>query len=144
MRRAIVAMFLLTAACRWAQEAQQVTYEQTSPRELLRKYEWFKDSAAQLDKKRADIEVMRIQVESLEDAYADVGRADWARSDRESHAIMTSELTGLTMSYNRLAADYNSQMAKANWSFANVGALPVGLPDDAVPLPREFAQYEIK
>lgn len=41
-------------------------------------------------------------------------------------------------SYNSLAADYNSQMAKFNWRFANKGDLPPGATD---PLPREFKPY---
>ena len=41
----------------WFSETAQVTQEEFGPRAMLEKYEWFKDAAAQLDKKQADITV---------------------------------------------------------------------------------------
>jgi len=41
----------------WFSETAQVTQGEFGPRAMLEKYEWFKDAAAQLDKKQADITV---------------------------------------------------------------------------------------
>lgn len=120
-------------------EAVQVAREEFGPREALKKYEWFKDASAQLEKKQADIAVYKKRFASLEQAYKGEPRSKWARDDREQHSIWASEVSGVIASFNSLAADYNAQMAKFNWRFANVGDLPKGAD---VPLPREFKTYE--
>lgn len=119
-------------------EAYQVAREETGPRALLRKYEWFKDAAAQLDKKMADIEVYENKLILLEKAYEGTPRKDWPRSDLEQFNLWAVELAGLKASYNSLAAQYNSNMAKINYAFTNVGDLPPGAVE---PLPREFRDY---
>lgn len=122
----------------WLTESGQVARVQLGPREALRKYEWFKDAAANLDSKRADIKNMETSLSELEKNYAGVSRKDWATSDRDEQAQLTAELNGLKSSYNDLAAQYNAGMAKINFAFANVGQLPKGA---AEPLPREFKPY---
>lgn len=122
----------------WLTESGQVAREQYGPREALRKYEWFKDAAANLDSKRADIKVLEKSVDALEKNYTGVSRKDWASDDRSEQAQLTAELNGLRSSYNDLAAEYNAGMAKINFAFANVGQLPQGTTE---PLPREFKPY---
>ena len=46
-------VFVLGAGFGWFGEAAQVTREEFGPRAMLGKYEWFKDAAAQLEKKQA-------------------------------------------------------------------------------------------
>lgn len=142
----IAALFLLffvalPATClvtSWFGEAAQVAREEFGPRELLKKYEWFKDCAAQLDAKQADIKVFFARIKALEECYEDERRKDWAREDRQQHAVWQSEVAGVKASYNGLAAEYNAQMAKFNWRFCNAGTLPEGAD---VPLPREYRAY---
>lgn len=122
----------------WFAETAQVVQEEFGPREALRKYEWFKDAAAALDKKRADLTIYEARFQSLENAYKGQPRSAWARDDREQWSIWQSEAAGVKASYNTLAADYNAQMAKFNWAFAEAGRLPRGA---AEPLPREFKPY---
>jgi len=122
----------------WFTEAAQVAKEEFGPRASLEKYEWFKDAASTLDKKRADIEVYQSRMKMLESAYPDMGRGKWPREDREQFNVWSSELAGIRASYNSLAAEYNAAMAKFNWAFANAGDLPRGA---EVPLPREFKPY---
>jgi hypothetical protein len=122
----------------WCSEAQDVAYEQTRPRELLRKYEWFKDAAAQLDKKAADLSVYDARLAALAGDYAKIPRAKWPRDDREQFNLWATEAAGVKASYNALAAEYNAQMAKDNWRFCNRGTLPPGV---ETPLPREFRAY---
>ena len=107
----------------------KVVEKEFYPEALLRKYEWFKDAAAQLDKKRADIQVYAAR---LKDATV----VD--RTEREQRMIWQTELAGIKASYNALAAEYNSQMVKFNWRFTNVGDLPPGATE---PLPRDFKPY---
>lgn len=122
----------------WFSEAAQVAQEEFGPRAMLEKYEWFKDAAAQLDKKRADIRVYKSRISHMKEDYKDVKRLDWPRSDREQFNLWRTEVAGVIASYNGLAAEYNSQMAKFNWRFANRGELPQGATE---PLPREFKPY---
>jgi|SRR5439155_12712764 len=122
----------------FAHRAVSVVSAQLDPAELQRRYEWFKDAAAQLDQKRATVSVYAKRFEQLEASYAGKPRSAWARDDREQWAIWQSEVAGVRASYNTLAADYNAQMAKWNWRFTNRGMLPQGATE---PLPREFKPY---
>ena len=124
--------------CSVVNEAAQVAQEEFGPRAMLQKYEWFKDVAATLEAKQADIKVYQGRISMLQEDYAGVARKDWPRSDREQMSIWRSEVAGVIASFNGLAAEYNAQMAKFNWSFANAGTLPKGA---TVPLPREFKRY---
>lgn len=139
--RPLLFLALLLPACRgcqWAREAEEVTYQEVRPEALLRKYTWFKDAAAQLDKKRADIEVYRTRITTMDQMYAETPRAAWPRPDLEQYNLWATEVAGVTAGYNSLAADYNARMASENWAFCNVGTLPAGATD---PLPRDFAPY---
>lgn len=112
-----------------------VAKEEFGPRAMLQKYEWFKDAAAQLNKKQADIKVYQSRLSSMKSDYEGTKRKDWDRTDKEQFSLWQTEVAGVTASYNGLAAKYNAQMAKFNWRFANAGDLPQGATE---PLPREF------
>lgn len=116
----------------WFSEAAQVAQEEFGPRAMLQKYEWFKDASAQLDKKVADVAVFEAQIAELQ-TEDDPDR--FSRSDLNQ---WRRELAGIKASYNLLSGEYNSQMAKFNWAFANVGTLPPGA---EMPLPREYKPY---
>lgn len=122
----------------WFSEAAKVAQDEFGPKAMLTKYEWFKDASAQLDKKIADISVYDARLKSQDAAYKGVARKDWPRDEREQRSVWESEVAGVRASYNSLAADYNSQMAKFNWRFANRGDLPKGA---ETPLPREYKPY---
>lgn len=125
----------------WFGEAAKVAQEEFGPRAMLEKYEWFKDAAANLEKKQADVAVYDGRLKAMDGTYKDLPRQKWPREDREQYNVWVSEVAGVKASYNQLAADYNSQMAKFNWAFANVGTLPKGADK---PLPREYKPYETK
>ena len=122
----------------WFSEAAKVTQDQFGPQAALAKYEWFKDVAAQLDKKQADIAVYAGRTKAMEATYKALSREKWPREDREQYNTWASEVAGVKASYNSLAAEYNAQMAKFNYRFANVGDLPKGADK---PLPREYKSY---
>jgi hypothetical protein len=125
----------------WFSEAAKVTQEQFGARALLQKYESFKDMSAQLDKKLADITVYEGRMKSMDETYKDVPRIKWPREDREQYNVWSSETAGVKASFNSLAADYNAQMSKFNYAFANVGDLPKGADK---PLPREYKSYVVQ
>lgn len=120
-----------------AQNAASVVQKEFYPDALLRKYEWFKDAAAALDKKAADIGVYDARLSNLKAEYERVPRTQWPRDDREQWSIWSSEAAGIRASYNQLAAEYNAEMAKFNWRFTNVGDVPQG----GKPLPRDYRPY---
>ena len=122
----------------WCGEAKDVARKEFSPSAMLEKYEWFKNAAAQLEKKQADIAVFEGRAKAMDEDYKNVPRREWPRDDREQYNVWTSEVAGIKASYNALAAEYNAQMTKFNWSFANASELPKGAEN---PLPREFRQY---
>lgn len=122
----------------WFSEAAKVTQEEFGPRAMLKKYEWFKDASSELEKKQADVKVYEGRMTAMAESYKPFERQKWAREDREQYNVWSSEVAGVKASYNSLAAEYNAQMAKLNWRFANVGELPKGADN---PLPREFKPY---
>lgn len=111
---------------------------ETDPRAVQEKYEWFKDVSATLDAKSASIDVYKQRMTDIEESYDGEPRKNWTREDREQYNVWSSEVSGLKASFNNLASEYNAQMAKWNWRFANVGGLPEGA--DKV-LPREYKPY---
>jgi len=128
-------------SCRYVNNASDTAFKEFKPSELLKKYEYYKDASAALDKKIADIQVYDVRVNSMLEQYKDVKRQDWARDDREQLSIWQSEVAGIKASYNQLASDYNSAMSKFNYAFCNTGKLPQGA---EVPLPREYKPYIYK
>jgi hypothetical protein len=125
----------------WFGSAAAVAKEEFGPRAMLDKYTWFKDAAAQLEKKLADAEVYDARIKAMINGYGETPRTKWAREDREQMNVWTSEVAGVKASFNQLAAEYNAKMAEIHWRFANRGDLPQGAAD---PLPREFKRYEEK
>jgi hypothetical protein len=115
----------------FASRTVDVIQQQIDPAELLRKYELFKDEAAQLDAKQASIKIKQHQIKDMKGLVMD-------RTNREQLMIWQQELGGMEYSYNALAADYNAQMVKINYRFCNIGQLPQGA---TVPLPREYKPY---
>lgn len=114
-------------------------YNQFKPEELLAKYEYFKNAKASLDAKNADIKVLQRRITNMENMYRGTARKDWPRSDLEQYNIWSDETTGVILSYNSTAAEYNAQMAKFNWRFTNVGDLPKG---ETEVMPREYTPYK--
>lgn len=105
---------------------------------MLKRYEWFKDASAQLDKKIADSKLYQIRLNTMREDYKGEKRSKWSRDDREQYNVWVTELDGIKASYNSLAAEYNAAMSKFNYAFTNVGSLPSGA---TTILPREYKPY---
>lgn len=134
-----LAVSVVSGVFGWFNSATRVVKKEFSPEAMLIKYEWFKDCSAQLDKKKADIEVYKIRLDNMKLDYEGTKRKDWDRTDKEQFNLWNQEIAGVIASFNSLAAEYNSQMAKFNWRFANKGMLPEGANET---LPREYKSYQ--
>lgn len=132
----ILVLFLVLSLkfCGYVGQVSETISNEVVPGKLLSKYEWFKDAASQLDKKKADIMVYEARLIP----FKGMNPVDIPRHVSEQIMVWNQEVAGIKASYNALAADYNAQMAKINWAFTNVGSLPKGA---ETPLPREYAPY---
>ena len=120
----LLSLSLVTIQCN---DAKDTVYNEFKVSTLLKKYEYFKDLSAAIDKKRADIEVYQTEISSY-------------NKDDDKFYIeqRKSELLGIIAMHNQLCAEYNSAMSKFNYRFTNVGDLPEGAVE---PLPREYKPY---
>jgi hypothetical protein len=123
------ALLIVGFACNWFSDAAKTAQKEYSASALLKKYEYFKDLSAAIDKKRADIEVYRSELENYTVVTSD---------DKFYLEQRKSELFGIVAMHNQLCADYNSQMSKFNYRFTNKGDLPAS---NLEPLPREYRAY---
>lgn len=130
----VMGCFVVGNSCRAVDEVASVAHEEFGARASLAKYEWFKDAAAQLDKKRADI---RVYQAGLDGSAAEWAGKEMPRDVREERSLRRAEVMGAIASYNALAAEYNAAHAKFNWRFADRGNVPAGSV-----LPREFKPYD--
>lgn len=110
-------------------DTEKVINKEFSPSALLKKYEYFKDASAAIDKQRADIDMYQKEIESMSSTDKD---------DKFYIQQRKSELIGIISIHNQLCSDYNSAMSKFNYRFTNVGDLPEGA---VFPLPREHKPY---
>lgn len=104
-------------------------HKEFSTSALLKKYEYFKDLSAAIDKKRADLTAYKVNLQ------------DYAITDKDSrfyYEQSKAEAMGILMMYNQMVADYNSGMSKFNYAFCNAGTLPAS---NLEPLPRDHKPY---
>ena len=120
----LLSLSLVTIQCN---DAKDTVYNEFKVSTLLKKYEYFKDLSAAIDKKRADIELYQIEISSYT-----------KEDDRFYVEQRKSELIGIIAMHNQLYAEYNSAMSKFNYRFTNIGDLPEGATE---PLPREYKPY---
>ena len=120
----LLSLSLVTIQCN---DAKDTVYNEFKVSTLLKKYEYFKDLSASIDKKRADIELYQIEISSYT-----------KEDDRFYVEQRKSELIGIIAMHNQLCAEYNSAMSKFNYRFTNIGDLPEGATE---PLPREYKPY---
>lgn len=135
---AVIALWLIGAVLGWFGRAADVVQQEIDPAVLLQKYSWFKDAAAQLDARHADIVVYEHRFQAIGGKIGECPQGG-DRVSREQCMVWVQEVSGIIASYNDLAAQYNAQMAKINWRFTNRGQLPQGASE---PLPREFRAYQ--
>ena len=129
MKKLFLLLFLATSsiAVSSCSDAGQTVYNEFKVSSLLKKYEYFKDLSAAIDKKRADIEMYQSEIETFTE-----------KDDAFYIQQRKSELLGIIAMHNQLCSEYNSAMSKFNYRFTNAGDLPAGA---VTPLPREYKPY---
>ena len=129
MKKLFLALLLITSfvTVTSCSDAGQTVYNEFKASSLLKKYEYFKDLSAAIDKKRADIEMYQAEIETFTD-----------KDDAFYIQQRKSELLGIIAMHNQLCSEYNSAMSKFNYRFTNAGDLPAGA---VTPLPREYKPY---
>ncbi len=96
--------------------AAKVAQQEFSPEAMLKKYEWFKDASAALDKKQADLSAYSVRINTFKDDYSGIKKSEWPRDDRQAFNQLNAEYQGMLQMYNSVAAEYNAQSNKFNWS----------------------------
>lgn len=99
----------------WFSEAGKVAKDEFGAKAMLKKYEWFKNASAELEKKKADILVYEQNLKNMEESYGKIPRYEWDRTDKEQYNQWQLEVAGIKASYNMTAAEYNAQSSKFNW-----------------------------
>ena len=95
---AVILFSILGFVCQWTGEAADVLYEETSPRALLKKYEYFKDMAAECDAKLATLAAFQDARETTIETYGEP--KEWPKDVRQEYALSKSEILGIKASYN--------------------------------------------
>ena len=132
MKYLILTLCLFFTGCSYVNESKEVIWQETRPSVVLKKYEWFKDVSARLDSMSANIDNYQVELETLQKVE------NPSRLQYNDMVQVRREVAGLKAAYNKLAAEYNSNMAKINYSFANQGMVPEG----GEVLPREYREYK--
>lgn len=122
-------ILIIISSCRYASDASDTAFDEFKSSTLLKKYEYFKDLSAAIDKKRADIEMYQSEIAGMDSKDKD---------DKFYIQQRKSELFGIISMHNELCSQYNADMSKFNYRFTNVGDLPSGATE---PLPREVKPY---
>lgn len=142
MKNKFIGLFLILlislTSCRYFQDGKDTAFKEFKPSALLKKYEYFKNVSAQLDKKVADIGIYETKLSSIKKDYIGISKKNWPRDERENYNQWATELAGIKASYNLLASEYNAAMSKFNYAFCNIGSLPQGA---TTPLPKEYKPY---
>ncbi len=127
----LIALSVLLFGIRQCNTASNVAFKQTNAETVLIRYEWFKDAHNQLNAKLANIQTQEAVVKIMELRYAGIKATEWQRADVDSYTNANAALAGIKMSYNNLAAEYNSNMSKVNYVYCK----PT---DGSAALPKEF------
>ncbi len=97
-------------------ETATVAKEEFGARASLKKYEWFKDAAASIQKQKVNVIEYKQRIASFESDYEGVKKAEWPKDERAEYNQLKSELMGIKQIYNDTVAEYNAQSTKFNWS----------------------------
>lgn len=126
---AAILSIILVSVIRSCGNTAYTVHKEFSASALLKKYEYFKDLSAAIDKKRADLNAYKVNLQ------------EYKITDKDSrfyYEQSKAEAMGILMMYNQLVSEYNAGMSKFNYSFCNVGTLPAS---NLEPLPREHKPY---
>lgn len=135
-----VVLPIIGYGCSFVGNAANTAYNEFKPSKLLEKYTEFKTIHSRLSAMKATIDTLEASKQSTILSYGS-DMAKMPRDVRQDLASSTAEIAGTKAAFNRLASDYNRNMALFNYRFCNIGELPEGAFD---PLPRDYVEYKTK
>ncbi len=125
----VAVMFLLAALgtvgyiLGWFESAAVVVKEEFGPEAALRKYEWFVDTSAAIEKTDADIVLFEQRRANVEVQFIDTYGADkttWPMSVQAQYnqqaGTARDDLLAVVSNRNGIVRDYNAQSEKFNWA----------------------------
>jgi len=119
-----VVMVLVTAFGVWfafnALNPSTPTTSEFGPKEMVEKYEWFKHTAAQLEKMQEEVLVYEHFMHEMCDSYGSpplVSIESWAEKGRDRFGRWAMEIFDLKRNYDTLARKYNAEMTPRIWKF---------------------------
>jgi len=84
--------------------AAKVAHQEFSPEAMLRKYEWFKNASASLQKSESNLSAYSLRINSFKSDYEGVKKKDWPRDERQQYNQLQAEYQGMLQMFNATAA----------------------------------------
>ena len=127
-------------AMHWIGGAADVVQHETDPHIMLQKYRLMLTQQNSLEELKTNVGVYQKQLEDIKINNQGTPRNHWAASDREQYDNIANAVSASKITFNNLAAQYNSEMKDISWAFCNQAQLPDGA---TVVLNREYVAYII-
>ena len=124
----------------WFGGVGQVANKELSPPAIVAKYQLMLRQQNSLEELKVNIKVYEKQLDDIKAQNENLSRKEWAASDREQYDNIYNAVSASKITFNNLAAEYNSEMKDVFYAFANRADLPTGA---TVVLNREYVPYTI-
>jgi hypothetical protein len=128
----LIGLYITTSSCRFVDDGVETAHQEYDPSAMLKKYEWFKNQSARIQKMDQDItnaKTLRDGIRSQFEADNGKDHKSWdpvTRKQYQDKVDLQDQMVTATVSQrNSIVADYNAQSAKFNWaSFKTNDDLP--------------------
>jgi hypothetical protein len=124
----------------WFGGVGHVAQTELSPDALVAKYRLMLTQENSLEELKVNIGVYQKQLDDIKAQNVNLSRSEWAASDREQYDNIYNAVSASKITFNNLAAQYNSEMKDVFYAFANQAQLPTGA---TVVLNREYVPYQL-
>lgn len=119
----LLGMLITASSCRWVNDGVETAHQEYDPSAMLKKYEWFKNQSARIQKMDQDIANAKTLRDGIKAQFeADNGKdhKSWdpvTRKQYQDKVDLQDQMVMANVSQrNSVVADYNAQSAKFNWS----------------------------
>lgn len=118
----ILGLSIFFATCNYLHSGARVIQKEFSPEAMLKKYEWFKNQSAAIQKAQKDIANLKAESDIKGQYEQDNGKdhSKWSplalNSYQEELSLNKQQRLAQVSNTNSLIAEYNAQSAKFNWA----------------------------
>lgn len=119
----LMGLYITTTSCQFVDDGVRTAHQEYDPSAMLKKYEWFKNQSARIQKMDQDIANSKKLRDGIKGQFeADNGKdhKSWdpvTRKQYQDKVDLQDQMVMATVSQrNSIVADYNAQSAKFNWS----------------------------